>query len=156
MHDHFTAATEQPPMPTRNSVICFSQAAFLLIASLLFSLHCAVAQHNATAVDRSSADEKIVTTTTPTASQDQTAQQGPRDRTRNTVAQNNKEAWSMLTEAAEDEKHADVRIQALAALGKLGADSRGEKMIVAAMKAPDDEVSTAAVLAEGQTKSRNL
>jgi HEAT repeat protein len=62
----------------------------------------------------------------------------------------------MLTEAAEDAKHADLRIQALAALGTLGADSRGEKMIVAAMKDPDVDVRTAAVLAAGQTRSRDL
>jgi HEAT repeat protein len=62
----------------------------------------------------------------------------------------------MLTNAANDPKHADVRIQALAALGTLGVNARAETLIVAAMKDPDVDVRTAAVLAAGQTKNRDL
>jgi HEAT repeat protein len=62
----------------------------------------------------------------------------------------------MLTNAANDPKHPDTRIQALAALGTLGINSRAESLIVAAMKDPDVDVRTAAVLAAGQTKNRNL
>jgi HEAT repeat protein len=80
----------------------------------------------------------------------------PTDRLHNTVAQNTQEAWDMLTNAANDPKHPDTRIQALAALGTLGTNSRAEPLIVAAMKDPDVDVRTAAVLAAGQTKNRNL
>lgn len=136
-------------MPMHARVFRLSRATPLLIAFLL-PLH-----YNATAQDNQSADSKIVTTTSQ-APEDQAAQQTPRDRTHNTIAQNNDEAWSMLTDALADTKHADLRIQALAALGTLGANSRNEKLIATAMKDPDVDVRTAAVLAAGQTKSRNL
>jgi HEAT repeats len=80
----------------------------------------------------------------------------PTDRLHNTVAQNTQEAWDMITNAANDPKHPDTRIQALAALGTLGTNPRAEPLIVAAMKDPDVDVRTAAVLAAGQTKNRNL
>jgi hypothetical protein len=80
----------------------------------------------------------------------------PTDRLHNTVAQNTQEAWDMITNAANDPKHPDTRIQALAALGTLGSNARAETLIVAAMKDPDVDVRTAAVLAAGQTKNRNL
>jgi HEAT repeat protein len=80
----------------------------------------------------------------------------PTDRLHNTVAQNTQGAWDMLTNAANDPKHPDVRIQALAALGTLGTNTRAEPLIVAAMKDPDVDVRTAAALAAGQTKNRNL
>jgi HEAT repeat protein len=80
----------------------------------------------------------------------------PPDRLHNTVAQNTQEAWNILTNAANDPKHPDVRTQALAALGTLGTNARAETLIVAAMKDPDVDVRTAAVLAAGQTKNRNL
>jgi HEAT repeat protein len=80
----------------------------------------------------------------------------PTDRLHNTVAQNTQEAWDMITNAANDPKHPDTRIQALAALGTLGTNPRAETLIVAAMKDPDVDVRTAAVLAAGQTKNRNL
>jgi HEAT repeat protein len=80
----------------------------------------------------------------------------PTDRLHNTVAQNTQDAWNMLNTAAEDPKHPDTRIQALAALGTLGVNARTETMIVAAMKDPDVDVRTAAVPAAGQTKNRNL
>jgi HEAT repeat protein len=80
----------------------------------------------------------------------------PTDRLHHPVAQNTQEAWDMLTNAANDPKHADVRVQALAALGTLGVNAQAETLIVAAMKDPDVDVRTAAVLAAGQTKNRNL
>ncbi|MEO8735044.1 MAG: HEAT repeat domain-containing protein [Edaphobacter sp.] len=142
-------------MPTRTRVLRLSKATPLLIAFLLFLFHDARAQHRSTVADTQSADSKIVTTTSQ-PQEDQTAPLPAHDRTRSTIAQNNDEAWSMLSTAVQDTKHADLRIQALAALGTLGANSRSEKMIVEAMQDPDVDVRTAAVLAAGQTRSRNL
>jgi HEAT repeat protein len=67
----------------------------------------------------------------------------------------NREAWSILSDSMDDAKHPQTRIQALAALGLLRSQ-RSEKMIVDAMADPDVDVRTAAVLAAGQTKDRNL
>lgn len=142
-------------MPTHARVIRLSKISSLLIVFLLLPIQNATAQRNSTTTDNPSSDEKIVTTTTQ-SQEDQTSQQAPRDRTKSTVAQNNEEAWSMLTDAVGDTKHADLRIQALAALGTLGENQRSEKIIATAMKDPDVDVRTAAVLAAGQTKSRNL
>ena len=72
-----------------------------------------------------------------------------------TPAQRTDRAWSMLTAAMADAKHPQTRIQALAALGLLHSP-RSEKMIVDAMADPDVDVRTAAALAAGQTKDRNL
>ena len=80
----------------------------------------------------------------------------PTDRLHRTVAENTSEAWDTITTALNDPKHPDVRTQALAALGTLGNNSRGEKLITSAMKDPDFDVRTAAILAAGQTKDRNL
>jgi len=66
-----------------------------------------------------------------------------------------REAWRMLTDAAGDAKHPQTRIQALAALGMMSSP-RSEKMIVDAMADADLDVRTAAALAAGQTKDRNL
>ncbi len=62
----------------------------------------------------------------------------------------------MLTSAVEDSKHSQLRIQALAALGTLGRDPRSLHLIAAALGDADLDVRTAAVLAAGQTRSRNL
>ena len=139
-------------MATRVSVLIPTRVSSLLIVSLLLSLPHARAQNNATAADNHSADTKIVTTT----QQDQTAPTPAADRTHTTVAENNDEAWSMLTTAIQDAKHPDLRIQALSALGTIGINPRSEKLIVTAMKDPDVDVRTAAVLSAGQTKDRNL
>lgn len=64
-------------------------------------------------------------------------------------------AWKMLADAMADAKHPQTRIQALAALGLL-RNSTSEKMIADAMADPDLDVRTAAVLAAGQAKDRNL
>lgn len=141
-------------MLTRARVLRLSKATLLPLVLVLLSLRNAPAQNGS--AHHPSADEKIVTTSTPRAQADQTAQPPTRDRSHNTVAENNDEAWSMLSTAVQDEKHADLRIQGLAALGTLGINPRSEKMIAAAMKDPDVDVRTAAVLAAGQTKSRNL
>lgn len=136
-------------------VFRFSKAALLLISFLLPTFHGARAQHKPAASDNQSADSKIVTTTTP-PQEEQDARPSARSRVEKTVTQNKEEAWSMLTDAVVDSKHADLRIQALAALGTLGANPRSEKMIDAAMNDPDVDVRTAAILAAGQTKSRNF
>jgi HEAT repeat protein len=80
----------------------------------------------------------------------------PTDRPHRTVAENTAEAWETLTNALEDPKHPDVRIQALAALGTLGNNARAENLITVAMKDSDFDVRTASILAAGQTKDRNL
>jgi HEAT repeat protein len=67
----------------------------------------------------------------------------------------NREAWTILTAAAGDLKHTQTRIQALAALGQLRSP-RSSKMIADAMREPDVDVRTAAALAAGETKDRNL
>lgn len=136
-------------------VFRLSRTTSLLIVFLLLAFTGARAQHKLAAADNQSADAKIVTTTTPDQ-EDQTAPPSARNRVEKTVAQNDDEAWAMLSDAVEDSKHADLRIQALAALGTLGANPRSEKMIAAAMKDPDVDVRTAAILAAGQTKSRNF
>ncbi len=64
-------------------------------------------------------------------------------------------AWMVLEDAQNDAKHAPTRIQALAALGMLRSP-RSEKMSVEAMADPDVDVRTAAALAAGQTKDRNM
>jgi len=61
----------------------------------------------------------------------------------------------MLTDAMEDAKHPQMRIQALAALGMLRT-ARSEKLITDAMADPDVDVRTAAALAAGLTKDNNL
>ncbi|HEY4382296.1 MAG TPA: HEAT repeat domain-containing protein [Acidobacteriaceae bacterium] len=66
-----------------------------------------------------------------------------------------REAWTILTEAIGDTKHAQVRTQGLAALGLLRAP-RSSKMIADSMIDPDVDVRVAAVLAAGQTQDRNL
>lgn len=127
-----------------------SKSTCLLTAMLLLSAPIVHARQSTSPA----ADGKIVTTTP--SQEDQSAQPSVRDRTHSTVAQNDNEAWSMLTDAVQDSKHADLRIQALSALGTIGINPRSEKLIAAAMKDSDVDVRTAAVLAAGQTKSRNL
>jgi HEAT repeat protein len=61
----------------------------------------------------------------------------------------------LLTDAAGDAKHPQTRIQALAALGMMHSP-RSTKMIANAMADPDLDVRTAAALAAGQTKDRDL
>ncbi len=73
-----------------------------------------------------------------------------------TTAQLQDEAWQRLTAAVSDAKHADTRIQALAALGQMGTNPRSLKMIETAMQDHDVDVQTAAILAAGQTKAEAI
>jgi hypothetical protein len=72
------------------------------------------------------------------------------------VAENIATAWSLLTAAVTDPKHPQHRIQALAAIGTLGSSPRAEKMLTTALRDPDLDVRTAAVLAAAQSEDRNL
>jgi hypothetical protein len=72
-----------------------------------------------------------------------------------TPEEREEQAWKLLTTAVNDIKRPQTRIQGLAALGLLRS-ARSEKMIADAMKDPDLDVRTGAVLAAGQTKDRNL
>jgi HEAT repeat protein len=65
-------------------------------------------------------------------------------------------AWNMLSEAVKPDKHAETRIQALAALGLLGGNPRSLALIRTAMLDKDIDIRTAAVLAAGQTRSPNI
>ncbi len=73
-----------------------------------------------------------------------------------TPAQLREQAWAMLTDAVNDEKHAETRVQALAALGLLGGNARSLDMLRKAMKDNDLDIRSAAILAAGQTKSPNI
>lgn len=72
-----------------------------------------------------------------------------------TAEQRRAAAWKMLEDALADEKHSETRIEGLAAVGLLRGP-RSEKMITRAMDDQDVDVRTAAVLAAGLTKDRNL
>jgi HEAT repeat protein len=65
-------------------------------------------------------------------------------------------AWSLLTSAMADTKHPELRISALAGIGTLGSNKRAERLIYDASKDPDLDIRTAAILAAGQSKNRNL
>jgi hypothetical protein len=75
--------------------------------------------------------------------------------TATTVEERERAAWAMLQNAVSDAKHPQTKIQGLAAVGLLRSP-RSEKMIVDAMADPDVDVRTAAALAAGQSKDRNL
>jgi HEAT repeat protein len=64
-------------------------------------------------------------------------------------------AWTLLDNALGDAKHPQTRIEGLAAVGLLRSP-QSEKMIADAMGDPDVDVRTAAALAAGQSKDRNL
>src|SRR5665213_695009 len=154
MHHHSASTPEQQPMTPHARTRSLSKSTCFLAAILLISFASVRAQQSSATAANPSTDEKIVTITQ--SPEDQTAQLSARDRTHSTVAQNNDEAWSMLTTAVEDPKHPDLRIQTLSALGTIGINARSEKLIADAMKDSDVAVRTAAVLSAGQTKSRNL
>ena len=73
-----------------------------------------------------------------------------------TPAETAKRSWQMLTDSVQDAKHTEIRTQALNALSSLGANSRADGLIAAAMNDPNLDVRTAAILAAGKTKSRAL
>jgi HEAT repeat protein len=65
-------------------------------------------------------------------------------------------SWQLLTDNVGDAKHVDARTQALHALSGLGANARADRLIAAAMKDPNLDVRSAAILAAGNTKARSL
>jgi HEAT repeat protein len=65
-------------------------------------------------------------------------------------------SWQLLTDSVQDAKHVESRTQALNALSDLGSNSRADGLIAAAMKDPDLDVRSAAILAAGKTKARAL
>jgi HEAT repeat protein len=56
----------------------------------------------------------------------------------------------------QDAKHTETRMQALNALSSLGWSARADGLIAAAMKDPNLDVRTAAILAAGKAKSHSL
>jgi hypothetical protein len=81
--------------------------------------------------------------------------QAPALKANATPQQRATEAWTLLTDASKDPKHPQTRIQALAAIGLLRSQ-RAEKLLSDGMNDADLDVRTAAVLAAGQSKDRNL
>lgn len=73
-----------------------------------------------------------------------------------TRAQLTEDAWELLSGAVNDEKHTEIRIQGLAALGTMGSNARSTRMIVDEFADKDVDVRTAAVLAAGQTRDKRL
>jgi HEAT repeat protein len=67
-----------------------------------------------------------------------------------------KRSWQILTESSQDAKLVDTRTQALNALSSLGTNSRANTLIADAMKDPNLDVRTSAILAAGKSKSRAL
>jgi HEAT repeat protein len=65
-------------------------------------------------------------------------------------------SWQLLTDSVQDAKHVDSRTQALNALSDLGSNPRADNLIAAAMKDPDLDVRSAAILAAGKAKARAL
>jgi HEAT repeat protein len=65
-------------------------------------------------------------------------------------------AWSILTAAAHNARRPQSRIQAVAALGTMSSNPRASAMIREAMKDPDLDVRTAAILAAADTKNHAL
>jgi hypothetical protein len=73
-----------------------------------------------------------------------------------TPAETIKQCWQSLTDSVQDVKHTDTRTQALNALSSLGWSAHADGLIAAAMKDPDLDVRTAAILAAGKTRSRTF
>lgn len=73
-----------------------------------------------------------------------------------TPAQKQERAWKLLTDSVRDAKHTDTRVQALAALSTMERNQRANELIAGAMRDPDLDVRTAAILAAGKSKSPSL
>jgi len=73
-----------------------------------------------------------------------------------TPAQTLKRSWEILQESSQDAKLIDTRTQALNALSSLGPNPRANGLIADAMKDPNLDIRTAAILAAGNSKSRAL
>ena len=136
-------------MPTHDWYFCRTKAAFVLILFSLVSL-------NATTMRGEAAQSPQASSGTTEPEPAQATQPAAQDRTQKTVAQNIDEAWSMLSEAVAADKSLELRTQALAALGTLGSNPHAERLIAEAMKDPNLDIRTAAILAAGQTKNRDL
>ncbi|MDE1162943.1 MAG: HEAT repeat domain-containing protein [Acidobacteriaceae bacterium] len=65
-------------------------------------------------------------------------------------------AWQLIRDNVKEEKHLEAQTQALSALADLGADPKANALIAEAMKDPDLDVRSAAIVAAGKTKSRAL
>jgi HEAT repeat protein len=65
-------------------------------------------------------------------------------------------SWKLLTDNVQDAKHVESRTQALNALSELGSNPRADGLIAVAMKDPDLDVRSAAILAAGKTRARAL
>lgn len=132
-----------PTCPPRHSRFAIPMVGVLVLSLSITAL----AQDNTTPATQSPS-----ATTPDTTTPDTTAP----DRLHRPPAQNTQEAWDMLTNAAQDAKHPDLRVQALAALGTLGSNTRSVHLIVTTLSDTDLDVRTAAVLTAGQTGDRNL
>lgn len=80
----------------------------------------------------------------------------PGQTAKETPAETTKRCWQLLTDSVQDPKHTETRTQALDALSSLGWNARADELIAAAMKDPNLDVRTAAVLAAGKAGSRSL
>jgi HEAT repeat protein len=94
----------------------------------------------------SSADGKVVGVDTPAVG----------DAAPSTKTDPVTQSWSLLTDSVHDDKHVDVQIQALGALGTMGANPKSVALIDGAFSAKDVDTRTAAVLAAGQARSHSL
>jgi HEAT repeat protein len=72
------------------------------------------------------------------------------------AAETMQRCWQLLEDSVKDAKHTESRTQALNALSSLGWNARADRLIADAMKDPNLDVRSAAVLAAGKTKSRSL
>jgi HEAT repeat protein len=73
-----------------------------------------------------------------------------------TPAEAIKRCWQSLTDSVQDAKHTETRTQALNALSSLGWSAHADGLIATAMKDPNLDVRSAAILAAGKTKSHSL
>jgi HEAT repeat protein len=86
----------------------------------------------------------------------QSTQSQPADAAPKTPAQLLEQSWQWLTDNLENGKQLEYRTQALDALSSLGSNPRADRLIAAAMKDPNLDLRSAAVLAAAKTKSRTL
>lgn len=93
---------------------------------------------------------------TPASSQSGPAPAAAAAATVETPAETLDRCWQALTDSVQDAKHTESRTQALSALSDLGSNPRAGGLIAAAMKDPDLDVRSAAILAAGKTKARAL
>ncbi len=117
---------------------------FLCLAVLIFGCGALLAQATSPA-----------SATPPDAGADAQVVEGPPARPK-TPAELKDQAWTMLTTAVTDTKHAELQIQCLGALGTMGANARSLGLIRDAMSDKDVDIRVAALLAAGQTKAATM